>query len=66
MLSVHKVTDEDKEHDEYVQVHGRREEEVVGQEQEGLCPVSAFDGADDSGGLDGGRAIGGDVEGNDF
>ena len=66
LLSVHKVADEDKEHDEDIQVHGRREEEVVGQEEEGLGSVSALDGPDNSGCLDGGSAIGGNLEGNDL
>ena len=32
LLTVHKVTDEYKEHDEDVQVQGRGEEEVIGKE----------------------------------
>jgi hypothetical protein len=48
LLSVHEVADQDKEHDEDVEVHRRREEEVVCEEQEGLSAVPALDGSDDT------------------
>ena len=40
LLAIHKVADQDKEHDEDVEMHRRRYEEVVSQEQEGLSPIS--------------------------
>jgi hypothetical protein len=47
-------------------VHKGGEEEVVGKEQECLCPVSAFDGADDACCFDGTRSVGGSFESDDF
>ena len=43
LLPVHEVAHEDEEHDEDVEVHRRREKEVVRQEEEGLSSVSALD-----------------------
>lgn len=65
MVAVHKVAGEDEEHDEDVKVHRRREEEVVGQEQKGLSTVSALDGSDHSGSLDGSSAVGGSAKGDE-
>ncbi len=64
LLAVHKVANEYEEHDEDVEMQGRREEEMIGEEQESLRPVSAFDGADDT--RSSGRAgrIGGLFEGD--
>lgn len=64
LLAVHKVADEDEEHDEDVEMHERCQEEVVGQEQEGLCPVPALDGADDACCFDGACCVGGPLEPN--
>jgi hypothetical protein len=66
LLSVHEVTDEDKEHNEDVEVHWRREEEVVCEEQEGLGAIPALDGSDDPGCLQGCDAVCRDLEGNDL
>jgi hypothetical protein len=49
LLAIHEVADQNEEDDEDIQVQRRGQEEVIGQEQEGLGPVSASDGANDSG-----------------
>jgi len=49
MLAVHEVADEDEEDDEDVEMHGRRQEEVVGQEQEGLGTVPVLDAGNNAG-----------------
>jgi hypothetical protein len=66
LLPVHEVADQNEEDDEDVQVDKGREEEVVGKEQECLCPVSAFDGSDDACGFDGTRGVGRPFESDDF
>jgi hypothetical protein len=66
LLSVHEVADQDEEHDEDVEVHGRREEEVVCEKQEGLGAIPALDGADDPGGLESGSAVLRHPEGDDL
>jgi hypothetical protein len=66
LLPVHEVANEDKEHDEDVEVHRRREEEVVCEEQEGLGAIPALDGSDDPGCLQGCSAVCRDLEGDDL
>jgi len=66
MLAVHKVADKNEEHDEDVKVHRRREEEVISKKQEGLGAVSALNGSDDSGRLDGSSAVGRRAKGDDL
>jgi hypothetical protein len=66
LLAIHEVADEDKEHDEDVEVHRRRKEEVVCEEQEGLSTVSALDRSDNPGRLHSCSAVGRNLEGNDL
>lgn len=49
LLTIHKVADQNKEHDEDVQMHRGSQEEMVAKEEEGLYTISALDRPDDAG-----------------
>ena len=66
LLAVHKIADQNEEHDKNVKVHRRRKEEVVCEEQKGLGSVSALDGSDDPIRLDRSGAVGRGPEGNNL
>jgi hypothetical protein len=52
LVAIHEVADQDEEDDEDIQMHKRSQKEVVGQEQERLCPVATLDRADHARRLD--------------